>query len=114
MAVEDEFIELMVDDDTCLIQDKIPVVLDYLFENYGKMTSNEVKQLESDVLSLSFNPADPVVTIYRPIKQLQKKKTEAATPYLEAQLLELGLSPISNTRDFEKGLGEWNALTNKN
>ena len=69
-AVEDKFIEFMVDEDTGLIEDEIPIVLEYLITNYGKVTSDKVKQLESDVLSISFNPADPMVTIYRPIEQL--------------------------------------------
>ena len=104
-AVEDKFIEFMVDEDTDLIEDEIPEVLDYLFKHYGKVTSDEVKQLESEVLSLSFNPADPMVAIYRPIEQLQKKATEASIPYSEGQQLEFGLSLIRNTRDFEKALG---------
>lgn len=112
-AVEDKFIEFMVDEDTGLIEDEIPIVLEYLITNYGKVTSDEVKQLESDVLSISFNPADPMVTIYRPIEQLQKKATEAAIPYSEAQRLEFGLTLIRNTRDFEKAIGEWNDLPNQ-
>ena len=44
-AVEDKFIEFMVDDNTGLIEDKILIVLDYLFVNYGKVASDEVKKL---------------------------------------------------------------------
>ena len=33
-AVEDKFIEFMVDDETGLIEDEISIVLDYLFANY--------------------------------------------------------------------------------
>ena len=76
-----------------------------MFTNYGKITSEKVKEMESEVLSLSFNPADPMVTIYRPTEQYQKKATETGIPYLEEQQLEFGLSLICNTRDFEKSLG---------
>ena len=51
-----------------------------------------------------------MITIYRPIEQLQKKATEAGIPYSVAQILEIGLTLIKSTRDFEKALGEWNAL----
>ena len=54
----------MVDDDTGLIEEDIPTVLEYLFTHYGKVTSAEVKQIESNVLSIALNPADPMVTIY--------------------------------------------------
>ena len=69
-AVEDKYVEFLVDDDTGLIEEDVPTVLQYLFSNYGKVTSAEVKQLESEVLTLSFNPTDPLITIYRPIEQL--------------------------------------------
>ena len=57
---------------------------------------------------MSFNPADPMVVLYQPIEQLQKLATAAKIPYSSAQQLELGLTLIRSTRDFEKALGEWN------
>ena len=111
-AVDEKYTEFLVDEDTGLIEEDVPTVLQYLFSNYGKVTLEEVKQVESKVLSLSFNPANPMITIYRPIKQLQKKATEAGIPYSKAQILEIGLALIKSTRDFEKALGEWNALGN--
>ena len=73
---------------------------------YGKVTAEEVKEKEHKCLNISFNPADPMITIFRPIEQLQKKAIEARIPYSEAQLFEFGLSLIRSTRDFEKGIGE--------
>ena len=68
--------------------------------------------MESEVLSLSFNPVI-MVTIYRHINQLQKKATEAGIPYSEEQQIEFRLSLIRNTRYLENALGKWNALVNK-
>ena len=104
-ALEEKYIEHLIDDDTGLIEDDIPDVLEFLFNNYGKVTSEEVKDKEAEVLNISFNPADPMVIIYRPIEQLQKLATSADIPYSNEQLLEFG----RNTRDFEKALGEWYA-----
>ena len=112
-AVEEKYIEFMVDDDTGLIEDDIPTVLDYLFTTYGKVTSVEVKEAESEVLNLQFHPSDPMITIYRPIEQLQKKATESDIPYTDEQIMEFGLTLVRNTRDFEKAIGEWNAVPNK-
>ena len=102
----------MVNEDTGLIEDNIPIVLEYLFTNYGKLMSKEVKQMEIEVLLLSFNPVDHMVTIYRPIEQPQTKETVAGVSYLEEQKLKFGLSLIRNTRYFKKALGKWNALAN--
>ena len=53
---------------------------------------------------MSFNPADPMVLLFRPIEQLQKLATSAKKTYYPAQQQELGLTLIRNARDFEKGL----------
>ena len=108
-AIEDKYIEFMVDDDTGLIEDDIPTVLDYLSSTYGKVTSVEIKEQENEVLNINFSPADPLITLFRPIEQLKKKAEEARIPYSELQLLEFGLTIIRNTRDFEKAIGEWNS-----
>ena len=103
----------MVDEDTGLIEEDIPTVLTYLFTNYGKVTSVELKEQESEVLSIQFSPADPMIGVFRPIEALKKKAVEAELPYTEPQLLEFGLTIIRNTRDFEKAIGEWNSTANK-
>ena len=108
LAVDEKYIEFMIDEDTGLIEEDVPTVLDYLFTTYGKVTAEEVKDDENLVLNISFNPADPMVTIFRPIEQLQKKAISAGIKYSVEQLLEMGLSLIRNTRDFEKAIGEWN------
>ena len=107
MSVNEKYIEVMVDEDTGLTKDDVPSVLEYLFTTYGKVTAEEVKEAENLVLNISFNPADPMVTIFRPVEQLQKKAVSAGIKYSPEQLLEFGLSIIRNTRDFEKALGDW-------
>ena len=108
-ALEEKYIEHMVDKNTGLIEHDIPTVLEYLFANYGKVPSEEGIQKELEVLNISFNPADPMVLLYRPIEQLQKLAISAKNPYSSAQLLELGITLIRNTRDLEKGLRDWNS-----
>ena len=103
----------MVGEYTGLIENDVLVVLEYLFTNYGKVASEKIKQLEGEVLALSFNPVEPMITIYRPIKKLQKKATEAVIPYSEAQNLEFGLTLIRSTRDSERAFGIWNSLVVK-
>ena len=69
-----------MDYDTGLIEDGIPKVLDSLFTSYGKVQSKEIKSKEAEVLNLTFNPADLMVTLYKPTKHLQKLATTANIP----------------------------------
>ena len=71
-AIDDKYIEHLVDDDTGLLEEDIPTVLEYLFTNYGKIPSEEVKEKVAEFLTKTFNPAEPMVLLYHPIEQLQK------------------------------------------
>ena len=42
-AIEEHYIEHLVDEDTGLIEQNLPTVLEYMLRNYGKFTSEEVK-----------------------------------------------------------------------
>ena len=86
-AIEDKYIGHLVDEDKILTKEDIPTVIEYIFANYGKVPSEEVKQKEVEVLNITFHPAEPIVIIYRPIKQLQKLATMAGIPYSQAQQL---------------------------
>ena len=90
----DKYIEHLVDYYTGLIEDNIPTVLNSLFTNYGKVKSKEVSSKEAEVLNFTFNPADPMVTLYRSIEKLQKFATATEIPYSNTQQLEFGLTLI--------------------
>ena len=49
-----------------------------------------------------------MVILFRPIEQLQKLAIATRIPYSTKQQLEIGLTIIWSTRNFEKMLGEWN------
>ena len=66
--LELKYIKPLLNNDTGLIEDDLLTVLQWLYQNYGKVQSEEVKQKESKVLSNKFNSADPMVTLYCPIE----------------------------------------------
>ena len=48
-AIEEKYLESLVDEYTNLISGDIPIVLEYLFYNYSKVRSDEVAQKEAEV-----------------------------------------------------------------
>ena len=60
-----------------------------------------------------FHPADPMILLYNPIEKLKTMGKAADIAYTEQQLLDIGLTIIRNTRNFEKALGEWEALATR-
>ena len=49
-----------------------------------------------------------MVIFYIPIKQLMKLARLAGIPYSTAQKIEMGITVMRNTCNFEKGLCTWN------
>ena len=80
-VLDNAYIKHLVDYDTYFIEEDIQTILDSLFTNYGKVQSEEVKSKEAEVINLTFNTADHMVTLYIPIKKLQKLATTANIPY---------------------------------
>ena len=108
-AVEDKYLDMLINEDTQLINEDIPTVLTYLFDLYGKIPSEEVKQKETEIRAMIYNPADPLILLYNPIEKLKTMAISANIPYTNDQLLDIGLTVIRNTRDFERALGDWEA-----
>ena len=101
--------EHLIDEDTWLIEDDLPTVLEQLSTNYRKVPSEEVKEKYSEETDISFNPADLMLSLFHPIEHLQKLATGAGILYSQAQILQFGLTLIQSTRDFEKGISDWNS-----
>ena len=106
-AIEEKYLESLVDEYTNLLNGDVPDMLTYLFWNYGKVRSEEVAQKEAEVMTLSWQPTEPMVLLTRPLEQLQKLATQANIPCTDNQILEKGLSLIRATRDFEYALTQW-------
>ena len=100
----------MINEDTQLITKDVPQVLTYLFKNYGKVPSKEVKQKETELRSMTFHPADPMILLYNPIEKLRTMAESAEIAYTTEPQLDIGLTIIRNTREFEMVLGSWEIL----
>ena len=75
--MEPKYLECLVDQNTQLIEEDIPFVLEYLFDTYGTVPSEEVKQMETEIRSMLFHPADPMVLLYNQVEKLEKMATAA-------------------------------------
>ena len=101
-AIKDKYLKSLADDDTQLIQEDIPVVLVYLFETYGKILSEEDRQKEAEIHTIIYHPAYPMILLFNPIEKLKKMVESENIAYTPNQILDIALTVIRNTRDFEQ------------
>ena len=59
---------------------------------------------------MSYHPVDPMILIFDPIEKLTKMAKLASIEYTAAQILDIGLTVVRNTRDFERTLGNWETI----
>ena len=106
-ALEEKYVAALVDNYTNLITTDIPETLQCLFYNFGKVSSEEVAQKESEVMAMTWLPSDPIILLTKPLEDLNKLANQAGVPFTPAQILEKALSVIRATRDFELALAAW-------
>ena len=78
-AIEDCYIEPLVNEYTNLLTHDIPAVLEYLTYNFGKVRSEEVTEKETEVMAMSWQPQDSLVLLIKPIENLQSLSKEACS-----------------------------------
>ena len=57
-----------------------------------------------------YHPADPIILLFSPIKKLKKLAIAVDIAYTADQILDVALTVVRNTRDFERALGDWEAI----
>ena len=67
-AVEDKYIAALVDEFTNLITNGIPTVLDYLFYNFGKVSSEEVEEKEAEIMAITWNLSNSIILMTRSLE----------------------------------------------
>ena len=64
-AIEDKYIEPLVDEYSNLLQDNMPIITQYLNYNYEKVRSEEVMKKEAEVIAMTWKPSDPLAFLSR-------------------------------------------------
>eukprot|EP00957_Ditylum_brightwellii_P064987 4929763-Ditylum_brightwellii.AAC.1 len=64
-------------------------ILDHLFDNYGDVTAEELRELRKQVEQLSYQPTEPVDTIFTEIYMLSKVAKIAKRPLTEEQKINM-------------------------
>ena len=71
--------------------------------------TEEVKEQEKGIPSITFHSVNPLIMLYEPIKRLQKQEGVARIRHTPEQMLDIGIRVTKNTRDFERALMDWQA-----
>ena len=109
--MDDAYLTALRNCQTNKINATIPIILDYLFSNHGKVTPVMLHQQEKNVKEMFYNPTHPVDVIFNKLKDLLDFSVAAHTKYSEQQLINIAYYVIlNNTSKYQHYIQEWSRL----
>jgi len=63
-----------------------------------------------NIQKLNFTISDPFTKLWKEVEDIKKLSTAAASPYSQAQLINIALHIIKASNDFQRGLSNWYTL----
>ena len=106
-AIEPKYLRALRDKGTNRINKSIPQILKYLFDTFGDITPKEFKQLRDQVESMTFDPTEPVDTIFAEIEDLENIADMAENPMRERQKIDMAYLILQNCKKFNSSLTKW-------
>ena len=95
---------------TLTIQRTIPEILELLFDRYGHIEDEDLREKEEEIKELKYELVDPRVNIFNEIEDLRDLWLVADNEYSEQKLVKFGLHIIKNTGEFEHDFIIWYGL----
>ena len=106
-AIDEKYIKSIRDRVTNTIKISLIQILEFLFDRYGIVEDDDLREKEEQMRQFSYDISDPIVEIFNPIEDLEEFGVAANDPYTSQQLIKFGLQIIKDTGDLEKGQEEW-------
>ena len=107
-AVEPKYLKALRNPVTNKIVQSIPSIFTYLFETYGDVTPQELRQLTAQVEQMNFPPNEPVDTLFTEIDDLATIAELAKAPMSEQQKINMAYLLIQQAQVYSTALNNWN------
>ena len=109
-ALDKEYYDDLLDRTTNTILQPIPDILDFLFTNFGEVESGTLIAEHGRVREMKFTIQDQLPTLYTAIEDLAELGRAARNPFTPEQLVDIALTVLKNTGDFQQAILEWYQL----
>ena len=89
----------------------IPTILNFLYNNYGCITPQQLEDKTTIVKSTTYNPSQPIDLIFNSIDNLVKYALAAEAELTQSQTINLSLVILHKQRIFKDGICAWKCTT---
>ena len=102
------YLEDVRDRTTNLINLSVLALLVHLQETYGTLMPHEFQEKEDKAKRMTYNPSDPIASVFPVVDDLVELSALAATPLSIAQQVNIGYIILHKTGKFSHSIIEWN------
>jgi hypothetical protein len=107
-AINTKYLKALRNTVTNKITASIPQIFTHLFDAYGDITPQELRELRQQVENYTFTPTEPVDSVFAEIDDLSDMSTIARSPITQQQKIDYGYLILQRTLRFKSGLNTWN------
>jgi len=108
-AIDKDYLDALRNNHTDMINDSIPEIFDYLTENYGQITEQELSDKEDELKNLTYNPTTSVDSVFNKINWFQDLCNLSNNKKTDRQLVQLAYIIFNRSKAFMDVLLKWNA-----
>ena len=109
-AIDDAYLTALRNRQTNTIDVTLPVLIDYLFTNHGRVTPAMLQHEEKQVQEMFYDPIHPVDVIFNKVEDLADLAAAARTEFSEPQLINFAYVILNATGKYQPYIREWSRL----
>ena len=83
-AIDEDYLEILRDPTINTTLSNIPLILNHVITNYGKIEPDLVTEKEQNVRKMDFTISDPFTKLWEQIEDIKQLSTSANSPYSQA------------------------------
>ena len=110
-AIEPQYLEAFRETTTGRISLSVHELIRQLFRMYGRVTPPKLLEQEEKIRQMTYGPINPIDGIFTAIDDLVHYANAAASPYTQAQIVNMGYLILNRTGVFRRWILEWNVCT---
>ena len=109
-AIDNAYLTALRNRQTNTIDVSIPVIIDYLFSNHGRVTPAMLHHEEMSVKEMFYEPTHPIDVIFNKVEDPSDLSIAARADYTEQQLINIAYVIINSTGKYQPYIREWSRL----
>ena len=107
-ALNDTVLAAKINDDTGVVEGTVVEIVQYLFQEFGNITDQQLAEAKNKVMQHKYVHDDPISNVFQEIHKYSLMAEAHGTPETSAQLIAIGKIIITNATIFGDAVEKWN------